>query len=200
MLQTYRVFTENKCLTFSSYQQQSNESIDVTGNSGQALWQFIQNQIDTEIHLPMPFDDFVRLFPFVNAAGGLVVLDRSLLFIYRNGKWDLPKGWMDSGEFPMQTAMREVREECGPLDLTVTADLPIHTYHLYLLKGLPVIKKTQWFKMKATNDDQLFPLREEGISHVRFIPFDEVRFCMANSYPMLTWLWKEFTSHQGIIG
>jgi len=170
------------------------------GHSEQKFWQFIQNHNEAEIQLPIPFDDFIRSFHIVQAAGGLVKFEQRLLFIYRNGKWDLPKGVMESGEFPMQTALREVNEECGPLDLTVAADMPLNTFHLYLLKGTPVIKKTHWYIMKSANADLLFPQREEGITHVCFVPFHEVHFCLANSYPMLAWLWKEFASRQGIIG
>jgi 8-oxo-dGTP pyrophosphatase MutT (NUDIX family) len=47
-------------------------------------------------------------------AGGIIawrqwiVLRRTLL-----GEWVFPKGWIDPGETPEQTAVREVREETG---------------------------------------------------------------------------------------
>jgi 8-oxo-dGTP pyrophosphatase MutT (NUDIX family) len=36
-----------------------------------------------------------------------------VLFIFRNGKWDLPKGGIEKGEEIEDTAMREVEEETG---------------------------------------------------------------------------------------
>lgn len=36
-----------------------------------------------------------------------------LLLHLPNGKWCLPGGWMDVGEFPFDTALRETREETG---------------------------------------------------------------------------------------
>jgi 8-oxo-dGTP pyrophosphatase MutT (NUDIX family) len=48
---------------------------------------------------------------------GVVVLnpDRELLLCHVTGQnhWDLPKGGIDTGETPMQAALRETREECG---------------------------------------------------------------------------------------
>ena len=56
----------------------------------------------------------------IEAAGGLVYnLDNQLLMIFRNGKWDLPKGKLNPGEIIRQCAIREVKEECGINNLTI---------------------------------------------------------------------------------
>ena len=61
---------------------------------------------------------FSKLFPEIIAAGGKVYNDKSeILFIYRNKKWDLPKGKAEKNENISQTAIREVSEETGILDL-----------------------------------------------------------------------------------
>lgn len=48
---------------------------------------------------------------------GIVVVndDRELLLCHVTGHdhWDLPKGRPEAGETPLQTALRETREECG---------------------------------------------------------------------------------------
>lgn len=48
---------------------------------------------------------------------GVVVLnpDRELLLCHVTGQnhWDLPKGGIETGETPIQAALRETREECG---------------------------------------------------------------------------------------
>jgi 8-oxo-dGTP pyrophosphatase MutT (NUDIX family) len=47
-------------------------------------------------------------------AGGIIVWrDRIVLRRTLQGEWVFPKGWIDPGETPEQTAIREVREETG---------------------------------------------------------------------------------------
>jgi hypothetical protein len=60
------------------------------------------------------WQDFTSCFRIIEAAGGLVWNPRGeILFIYRRGKWDLPKGKVDVGEEINEAAVREVKEECG---------------------------------------------------------------------------------------
>ena len=40
----------------------------------------------------------------------------SYLFIYRNDKWDLPKGKIEKNEVVIEAAVREVMEETGVAD------------------------------------------------------------------------------------
>ena len=57
----------------------------------------------------------------VEAAGGLVYnKEDELLMIFRNGKWDLPKGKKEKGEEIESCAKREVQEECGVRNLEIT--------------------------------------------------------------------------------
>ena len=54
---------------------------------------------------------FLSLLPNVIAAGGKVHNNKNeILFIFRNGKWDLPKGKAEAKETINQTALREVEE------------------------------------------------------------------------------------------
>ena len=57
---------------------------------------------------------FVSLYLLLEAAGGVVYnQEQSMLMIFRNGIWDLPKGKIERGEDPEMAAIREIFEECG---------------------------------------------------------------------------------------
>ena len=67
------------------------------------------------------FRKFLKLFPNIVAAGGKVINSKNeILFIYRNNKWDLPKGKAERYENIAETALREVNEETGVTDLSIT--------------------------------------------------------------------------------
>ncbi len=107
--------------------------------------------------------DFFSLFKLVEAAGGLVFNPSGeVLFIFRRGFWDFPKGKIDEGETPPLAALREVREETGLEQLELGAELSI-TYHTYREKdGRRVLKRTFWYLMQ-TEDLKLSPQTEEDI-------------------------------------
>ncbi len=107
--------------------------------------------------------DFFSLYKIVEAAGGLVQnADGEVLFIYRRGFWDLPKGKIDKGETIPEAALREVEEETGVGNLELGPELMVG-YHTYKEPdGRRVMKRTYWFLMK-TDDRELTPQAEEGI-------------------------------------
>lgn len=117
---------------------------------------------ETENYLSTHFDT-------VTAAGG-IVLDKNgkVLWIFRRGKWDLPKGKADDGETPEQTALREVKEECGMHDLKMKRSMG-KCYHIYpITKGKKaVFKTTHWYLME-TDDTEFTPQAEEEITAIEF--------------------------------
>jgi hypothetical protein len=61
---------------------------------------------------------FFKHFNIIEAAGGIVQNEKKeLLFIFRRGKWDLPKGKMENNENALQCAEREIEEETGAKEL-----------------------------------------------------------------------------------
>ena len=125
---------------------------------------------------------FLKHFPCVEAAGGLVKhANGSYLFIYRNDKWDLPKGKIEKNEVIIEAAVREVMEETGVADLVVKKPMPT-TYHVYNANGKFKLKKTHWFLMKSSFNAPLTPQLEENIQKAVWKSKNELPLLMENAY------------------
>ena len=125
---------------------------------------------------------FLALLPNVIAGGGKVYNPKNeILFIFRNGKWDLPKGKAESKETINQTALREVEEETGITGLSITKPLEI-TYHIFKRANKHYIKVTYWFQMYSEYDGELIPQEKEGITKVKWIPETKLKKVLNNSY------------------
>jgi 8-oxo-dGTP pyrophosphatase MutT (NUDIX family) len=132
---------------------------------------------------------FRSIFIEVPAAGGVVKSGNCLLFIFRNGKWDLPKGKIDKGETPPEAALREVSEECGISGQQIEKQLP-STFHIYQspyskTKGLWIFKETHWFEMVYDDTAETIPQQEEGITEVKWFYKNELDEVLANTYENL---------------
>jgi 8-oxo-dGTP pyrophosphatase MutT (NUDIX family) len=113
----------------------------------------------------------------IQAAGGIVFqIDHeevvTVLLIYRNGCWDLPKGKLEKGESIEMCASREVSEETG-------SKLPMHlgdlgtTYHEYTQKGVDYGKTTFWYVMVLPQITKFIPQKKENIEYVEWVPLTE---------------------------
>ena len=112
---------------------------------------------------------FKKKFPIVEAAGGLVKrTDNKLLFIFRNNKWDLPKGGVEKKELIIDAAKREVTEETGVADIIVEKKIS-ETYHIFKKGKRFRLKKTYWFKMSTTYMGKTNPQTEEGIEKTKWV-------------------------------
>ncbi len=126
--------------------------------------------------------DFFHLFKRVDAAGGLVKNEkREMLFIFRLGKWDFPKGKLMENETLEEAAIREVKEETGLLELEITGSLP-STFHIYTRKGKQILKQTYWFEMEAKSAQSLIPQTEEEICEVRWVGREDLERVLSNTY------------------
>lgn len=121
----------------------------------------------------------------IRAAGGLVKNEhKAYLFIYRNDKWDLPKGKIEKLEGIKEAAVREVEEECG-IKVSKLKDKICTTYHSYIWKGDVVLKKTYWYEMRCKGQNNLKPQKEEGITDVRWFRKPDIGLIVANTYPLI---------------
>jgi len=68
-----------------------------------------------------------------------------LLLKYPAGHWDLPKGNIEKGEEPIQTMIREVREETGLVDLRVSPGFERKIEYFYRRDGKKVHKTVVFF-------------------------------------------------------
>jgi 8-oxo-dGTP pyrophosphatase MutT (NUDIX family) len=125
---------------------------------------------------------FLKLLPNVIAGGGKVYNSKNeILFIYRNDKWDLPKGKTERKESIEETAIREVEEETGVEGLKIVKPLPT-TYHIFKRNGRHKIKVTYWFKMKTDFEGKLSPQENEGITKVEWLDKKASQKALENSY------------------
>ena len=126
--------------------------------------------------------NLLKKFPIVQAAGGLVINSKSeYLFIYRNNKWDLPKGGIEKKENIKDAALREVNEETGVVDIEIIKPLPM-TYHFFKRNGVFKLKKTFWYLMKTEFDGKFKPQLTEGITRVEWKLEEELNEIFKNSY------------------
>ena len=129
-----------------------------------------------------------RRMRWVRAAGCVVHDDAgNMLLILRNGRWDLPKGKVESGETLLQAALREVEEETGIAPLPTTRyPLPIKTYHTFNLYGGWHLKQTSWFDAHVAGRKPVGkPQGEEGITEVVWVSLGEWYRRLQGSYGTL---------------
>lgn len=125
---------------------------------------------------------FTKKIPLVVAAGGIVTNKAGrVLFIYRNGKWDLPKGKLDKGETLEECAIREVMEETGVTDLNIENFLRT-TYHVFKRNGKYKLKEVHWYAMTTTYDGILKGEKKEGIVKVKWKGPRKIKKALENSY------------------
>lgn len=129
-------------------------------------------------------------FLYLEAAGGVVYAPscKSFLVIKRLGKWDIPKGKMEEGEKPEETARREVEEESG-----IAAEIEsfiCDTYHTYKLGNQIVLKRTYWYLLKAAHCHPPKPQTEESIEEALWVPYEEISNFFQPTYTSIRFVWE----------
>lgn len=175
----YKVFIKDKVINFvetGSFSAQPEEIfIDPSFRDIQTLL----NDIDSdEQHTDFYFasEDAEKLFisfytrmRIITAAGGTVVNENNeVLFIFRRGRWDLPKGKIDNEETEQQAALREVTEETGLQNIQLGQRLS-SSYHVYTIGREWILKETHWFIMTGDVTEPLMPQADEGITEIKWV-------------------------------
>lgn len=189
----YRIYIEDKVIVFTAEASETGdaERLRVEPDDETTLTKLLQKVQFTkrlEVISARPqqtFEAFRRTLPAIEAGGGLVADSRGrVLMIFRNGRWDLPKGKREPGEAIRDCALREVQEECSIRDLTL-GDPITETYHAYCLKGRWVLKRTSWFWMHSSGEQAPVPQTVEGITEARWIPESELSALLPGTYPTI---------------
>ncbi len=118
------------------------------------------------------------------AAGGIVMNpNQEILWIFRRGFWDLPKGKLDPNETIEACAIREVMEETGIRHL-ILGKLIFTTTHQYHDKYLnkEVEKTTYWYAMTTDIIQEGIPQTEEDIEAIAWVKKEDIAPYLANTY------------------
>ena len=193
MDQKYRIYINEKVVLLTSVAPAATENyqnIEAEHFDLQLIYHWIATQPSKLFYVLV--DDakafmkkVVKSITTIEAAGGLVKNDAGkYLFIYRNDKWDLPKGKIEKKEKTKVAAVREVEEECG-IKVSELKEKLCKTYHTYIYKGEVVLKKSHWFMMRYKGKAKLVPQLEEGITDVRWVSKQQVPTLMQNTFPSI---------------
>jgi len=132
-----------------------------------------------------------KKFKVIKAAGGIVQNNENkILFIYRLGKWDLPKGKKDKGEKIKDCAVREVEEETNTKVKIIKRNCT--TWHTYTRYKKFILKKTVWYKMKCIDDSKMKGQKKEKIEKVRWMENKIINEILINSYKSLSYVVKKY--------
>ncbi|MEY2629645.1 MAG: pyrophosphohydrolase [Bacteroidota bacterium] len=194
----YKVFVNDKPLFLTNevaketdFQLFLLESVDIE----QVIVKMFQNKIQ-KAYLYYPDEKAIlkkvkEKIPVCKAGGGLVYNKAGdVLFIFRNGKWDLPKGGIEKGEEIEDTAIREVEEETGVTNLKITHKLQ-KTYHVFKRGGKYKLKVTHWYEMRTDFTGTPKPQANEGIEKVAWLGPEEIKEALKNSYENIKLLFEE---------
>ena len=162
---------------------------DAAAISRAKIVQILETCNSVWVATPSPEAAFARFaadFARVEAAGG-IVCDAAgrWLMMFRNGRWDLPKGHIEPGETSEAAAVREIAEETG---ITAAIERPLcTTWHAYWFPKTErwELKRTAWYALRSTAGETPSPQTEEGIETVGWYTPAEVGALLAESFPTI---------------
>lgn len=187
----YKVFLENRPIIFTQKNINDGKSHSIDASKVNS----IENDLLPLIHSSakekelyvicqdekLEFERIFQHYDKIFASGGIVRRKNKLLFIKRNGFWDIPKGKLEEDESPEEGALREIEEECGISGMRIQKPI-IETYHTYDFRGVPTLKKTYWYALEYAGSKEVVGQLEEGITKVKWFKLDDLQQVRENTY------------------
>lgn len=122
-------------------------------------------------------------------SAGIILFRRApephyLLLHYESGHWDFPKGHMESGEDPEETATRELQEETGISEIYLVDGYKQTLRYFFRQKGLGIFKIVIFFLAETTQSEVTLSAEHVGFD---WLPYDAAlgRLTFKNSRDLL---------------
>ncbi|WP_212113184.1 NUDIX domain-containing protein [Candidatus Shikimatogenerans silvanidophilus] len=142
-------------------------------------------------------------YKIIRSSGGIIFdkKEEYILFIYRNNKWDFPKGKIEKNETSKKAAIREIIEECGIIKKNIKIIKKINNiYYLYKNKKNYILKDVIWYKMIMKNKfNKFIPQKEENIEKICWIYKKNIKKIFKKTYPSIKFILYFITNKKNFI-
>ncbi|MBI4380388.1 MAG: NUDIX domain-containing protein [candidate division NC10 bacterium] len=122
-------------------------------------------------------------------SAGMILFRRTpepsyLLLHYESGHWDFPKGHIESGEDPEETAKRELQEETGISEIHLLDGYKQALRYFFRQKGIGIFKVVIFFLAETTQSEVTLSTEHVGFD---WLPYDAAlaRLTFKNSRDLL---------------
>jgi bis(5'-nucleosidyl)-tetraphosphatase len=122
-------------------------------------------------------------------SAGMILFRRTpephyLLLHYESGHWDFPKGHIESGEDPEETAKRELQEETGISEMRLVDGYRQTLRYFFRQKGIGIFKVVIFFLGETTQSEVTLSAEHVGFD---WLSYDAalVRLTFKNSRDIL---------------
>ena len=200
-MSVYKVYVENSCIRFAPEGSAGDGEPSLAVSPGESVsmtkllqkLQFTKKLTVISEKIESVFDGFRASMPLIEAGGGLVSdAGGRVLMIFRNGRWDLPKGKLEPGERIEECAVREVSEECAlPLQELRRDDKIADTYHCYRIGDRWVLKRTSWYRMRYAGAVAPRPQPVEGITRAEWVARAQIPARLSGAYYTIRDVFRE---------